>query len=198
MIGESIHISERAAGLRKAFDRGLRRAAASSIPSRRRISYRSSVGGDPYMLRLAEIAGFFADKKVTRLPSRVAELSGVAGFRGTMLPVYDLAALLRYPPSPSARWMAIAAEAPLALTFDSFDGHFRFAADAIAARDERRCRGPPPARRPHRPVRSTDHRHFRQSSPRSADARRYREQRRSIDPWTVIGHSARRSSRASL
>jgi chemotaxis signal transduction protein len=135
MIGESIHISERAAGLRKAFDRAFAEPQHhDSVATTDFLSIR--VGGDPYMLRLAEIAGFFADKKVTRLPSRVAELSGVAGFRGTMLPVYDLAALLRYPPSPSARWMAIAAQAPLALTFDAFDGHFRFATDAIAARDE--------------------------------------------------------------
>ena len=94
-----------------------------------------NVGGDPYALRLGEVAGLFADKKVTRLPSGVAELSGVAGFRGAIVPVYDLAALLRYPASQTARWMVIAAEAPIALAFNSFDGHCRFAADAVAVRD---------------------------------------------------------------
>jgi chemotaxis signal transduction protein len=134
MISESVHISERAAALRAAFDRTFVEAQHyDSVATADFLSIQ--VGGDPYMLRLSEIAGFFADKKVTRLPSRVGELSGVSGFRGTMLPVYDLAALLGYPIAKSARWMAITAEVPVALAFDSFDGHFRFATDAIAARD---------------------------------------------------------------
>jgi len=43
---------------------------------------------------MAEVSGLFADKKVTRLPSPVSELSGIAGLRGAVLPVYDLAMLL--------------------------------------------------------------------------------------------------------
>jgi chemotaxis signal transduction protein len=118
--------------LRRAFDRSFVEAKHyDEVASEDYLSIR--VGGDPYVIRLNEIGGLFADKKVTGLPSRVAELAGVAGFRGAMVPVYDLAALLRYPTSQSARWMVIAAKAPVALAFDSFEGHFRFAQDAAAS-----------------------------------------------------------------
>lgn len=134
MIEADVHISDRAAELRRAFDRSFVEVQHfQSVATEDFLSV--NVGGDPYVLRLGEVAGLFADKKVTRLPSGVAELSGVAGFRGAIVPVYDLAALLRYPASQSARWMVIAAEAPVALAFDSFDGHCRFATDAVAARD---------------------------------------------------------------
>jgi chemotaxis signal transduction protein len=134
MIGEDVHISKRAAGLREAFDQSFV-VAQHYDPVDTADFLAIRVGGDPFMLRLGEIAGFHADKKITPLPSRVAELRGVAGFRGTMIPVYDLAALLRYPNAKSPRWLAIAAAAPVALAFDSFDGHFRFAADTVASRD---------------------------------------------------------------
>lgn len=134
MIEQRAHISERADGLRQAFD--------LSFVEARRLETKETedllaveIGGDPYMLRLAEIAGFLSDKKVTRLPSSAPELSGVGGFRGAIMPVYDLAALLKYPPSRTTRWMVIAAAAPVALAFDEFDGHHRFAADEIVVRD---------------------------------------------------------------
>jgi purine-binding chemotaxis protein CheW len=133
-IGEAVHISDRAAALREAFDRSfVEPQHCDAVATEDFLAIR--VGGDPHMLRLAEIAGFYSDRKITGLPSRAAALAGIAGFRGTMLPVYDLAVLLKYAPSQSARWMAIAAEAPLALTFDSFEGHFRFRSDVVAERD---------------------------------------------------------------
>lgn len=126
--------SERAADLRRAFDSGF--VEPKAVVSNATEDFLAiEVGGDPYMLRLSEVAGFFVDKKLTPLPSGVAELRGVAGFRGAIVPVYDLAALLHYPQAQSARWVAIAAEAPIALAFASFEGHFRFAADAIASHD---------------------------------------------------------------
>jgi purine-binding chemotaxis protein CheW len=134
MVEEAVHISDRAAALRQAFDRSFVEPQHYDVTETEDF-LAIRVSGDAYMLRLTEVAGFYADKKITRLPSRVAALAGVAGFRGTMLPVYDLAVLLKYPPSQSARWMALATEAPLALTFDSFEGHFRFPIGTIAARD---------------------------------------------------------------
>ena len=132
MIETNLHISDRAAELRHAFDRSFVEAhEVESVATEDFLAIH--IGGDPYMLRLAEVAGLYADKKVTGLPSRIPELSGVAGFRGAMVPVYDLAALLRYPPSLRARWMVIAAEAPVAFAFDAFDGHLRFPRDAIAS-----------------------------------------------------------------
>jgi chemotaxis signal transduction protein len=135
MSAAELHISEQAAGLRRAFDRSfVELQHFEPVATEDFLSIH--VGGAPYLLRLTEIAGLFVDKKIAWLPTRVAELKGVAGFRGRMVPVYDLAALLRYPPSGATRWMVMAAAAPVALAFDAFDGHFRFARDAVASRPE--------------------------------------------------------------
>jgi purine-binding chemotaxis protein CheW len=98
------------------------------------------IGGDPYALRLTDVAGLHNARKITAVPSRVAELRGIAGFRGTTLPVYDLAALLHYPHAESPRWLAIAAAAPVAFAVEEFGGHFRVPADAIASYDSDQSR----------------------------------------------------------
>jgi len=139
-MGSDAHISERAEGLREAFDRSFV-GVQHYDPVETEDFLAISAGGDSFMLRLGAIKGFFADKKVTPVPSRVAALRGLAGFRGTMLPVYDLAALLGYGTSREPRWIAIAAEAPIAFAFDSFEGHFRFQKDAIAARSAAEAAG---------------------------------------------------------
>jgi purine-binding chemotaxis protein CheW len=133
MNAVELHVSERAAELRRSFDRSfaeLQNSVAVATDDFLAIH----AGGDPYMLRLSEVAGLHVDRKVTPMPSRIVELRGLAGFRGSMLPVYDLAALLAYPSAEAPRWIVIAAEAPVALAFDSFDGHFRSPREAVASR----------------------------------------------------------------
>ncbi len=93
------------------------------------------LGNDPYMIRLTETAGLFADRKVTRLPSPVAELRGVAGLRGAVLPVYDLAALLGYAAAPAARWLVVAKSAPVAFAFELFDGQLRIDLAEVVSHD---------------------------------------------------------------
>lgn len=90
------------------------------------------LAGHPHAIRMAEIAGLFVDVKVTPCPSPLAEFRGIAGFRGTLTPVYDLAVLLGYPKSPG-RWLALAKGGALGLVFDTYDGHFRIEPAAIAA-----------------------------------------------------------------
>lgn len=132
-LGEDI--TDLAGDLRRAFDQSFAGAADTAwVATEDFLSV--TVGGDPYALRLSEVAGFHADKKITPLPSAAAELIGVAGFRGAIVPVYDLGALLNYPASEAARWLVIAAEAPVALAFDAFEGHNRFAADVVASHDD--------------------------------------------------------------
>jgi purine-binding chemotaxis protein CheW len=124
----------RAAHLRAVFDRSF--VAAREIGEAETADFISiRAAGDPYLLRLSQIAGFFVDKRITRLPNGAAELAGIAGFRGTMMPVYDLAALLGGAPAREPRWMVVAADAPVALTFESFERHHRLPVGAIAARD---------------------------------------------------------------
>lgn len=134
-----LNISERAVELRRNFDRSFVEAVhVETIATEDFLSIH--VAGDRYVLRLVEIAGLFADRKVTPLPSRIAELRGVAGFRGAMVPIYDLAALLGYPLSADARWMAVAAGNGVGLAFDSFDGHFRAPSATVASRSESESR----------------------------------------------------------
>jgi purine-binding chemotaxis protein CheW len=78
---------------------------------------------DPFALRLSEIAGLFVDRPVTPIPTPFPDLLGVTGFRGTVIPVFDLGALLGYPAAAAPRWLTLSAGAsPVALAFDGFEG----------------------------------------------------------------------------
>ena len=85
--------ADRVTELRDAFDRSFAQAPSTEAAAVENL-LAIRVGAHPYALRMAEVSGLFADKKVTRLPSPVSELSGIAGLRGAVLPVYDLAMLL--------------------------------------------------------------------------------------------------------
>src|SRR5689334_2101663 len=69
-------------------------------------------GGRRYALRLAQTSGLHPDRPVTPLPGPVTALLGLAGFGGTIVPVYDLAALLGHPGPDQPRWLVLAAGAP--------------------------------------------------------------------------------------
>ena len=120
----------RAADLRFAFDRSFAmKRRADTAASEDLLAIR--LGSEAYALRLSEIAGLFADKKITRVPGRNAGLLGIAGFRGAIVPVYDLQTLLGATAMEVPRWLVIASAAPVAFAFDAFDGHLRIAHDAM-------------------------------------------------------------------
>lgn len=123
-------IEHSAQGLKRAFD-----GSFASAPERRDADTEDflaiRLGGDPYALRLREISGLFADRRISPLPSGLAELLGIAGFRGTILPVYDLRALLGYPASSTPRWLVTSADKPLSFAFDAFEGHMRLERSVI-------------------------------------------------------------------
>jgi purine-binding chemotaxis protein CheW len=122
---------DRVTMLRDAFDGGFARARATdAVPRESLLAIR--IGADPYALPMTDLAGLFAGKKITRLPGSVSALLGVAGFRGTVLPVYDLAVLLGYARTATPRWVVAVAAAPVALAFDAFDGYLTVPHDAIA------------------------------------------------------------------
>jgi chemotaxis signal transduction protein len=86
------------------------------------------VGGDPFAIRLGEVAGLFADRKIVPLPSPVPELLGVAGFRSGLIPIYSLRGFLGYPPASEIppRWLILAGSGHLVgLAFDQFEVHLR-------------------------------------------------------------------------
>jgi chemotaxis signal transduction protein len=83
-------------------------------------------GGRPYALRLSQTSGLFPDRPVTPLPGPLPALLGLAGFAGTVVPVYDLAALLGHPVADQPRWLVLATGSPpLGLAFHDLDGHVR-------------------------------------------------------------------------
>jgi chemotaxis signal transduction protein len=89
------------------------------------------VADDVFAIRLCEIAGLHAGKKVTRVPGGDPALIGLAGFRGAIQPVYSLAVLLGLHSQAVPRWLVIAASARLALAFDGFEQHLRVPPDRI-------------------------------------------------------------------
>jgi chemotaxis signal transduction protein len=129
-------ITARAAQLRLAFD------AAFAEPVRLDATLNEDllavrVGTQAFAIRLSEISGLFADKKITPVPGGHAALRGVAGFRGTIVPVYDLQTLLGHGNAQTPRWLVVAAAAPVALAFEVFDGQLRVARDAVLPQPSR-------------------------------------------------------------
>jgi len=87
-------------------------------------------GAELVALRVLEISGLLKARTVVPVPSARSELVGVCGVRGTVLPVYGLARLLRIPEEPAAaRWMVLAG--PVALAFGGLEGHLVVAAEEL-------------------------------------------------------------------
>jgi purine-binding chemotaxis protein CheW len=123
--------NNRAAALQAAFDRSFAVAPDANVVTNDGL-LAIRVGATPYLVRLTEVSGLFADKKVTALPSPVRELLGIAGLRGTVLPVYDLGMMLGFPKAAAPRWLLVAAAAPVGLAFDGFDGYVSAPREAVA------------------------------------------------------------------
>ncbi len=149
--------SETAAALQLDFDRSF------SEPKRTGTAVSDDLlavrlGTDSYALRFSEIAGLFSDKKITRLPSHLPALVGIACVRGAILPVYDLSVLFGYGTIGTSRWLVLAASEPVAFAFDGFEGHLRLPRAAIVphegVRDVARSHVREVARAPglHRPI----------------------------------------------
>ena len=123
-------VAGRAAELRLAFDRAyaepahLDKALTEDLLAIR-------VGTQAFAIRLSEISGLFADKKITPVPGGHAAPCGIAGLRGVIVPVYDLQSLLCGSPPATSRSLAISAAAPLAFAFEAFAPQLRVSPDAI-------------------------------------------------------------------
>jgi chemotaxis signal transduction protein len=118
--------------LRRLFDAGFA-APAASRSQRLEDLLAIRVGPDPYALRISEIAGLHVGLKIVPVPSPVAQLLGIAAIRGLMAPIYDLAALLRYPPAANPRWFIFArAPQPVGLAFETFESHLQVSQSSLA------------------------------------------------------------------
>jgi purine-binding chemotaxis protein CheW len=121
--------------LRGEFDRSFAEPARShDVEHVELLSIRA--GGRPYAIRLSQTSGLHPDRPVTVLPGPLPALLGLAGFAGTAVPVYDLAALLGHPVTERPRWLVLATgRPPLGLAFHDLDGHVRVDAAAIVGED---------------------------------------------------------------
>jgi purine-binding chemotaxis protein CheW len=123
-------LARQAVALQKAFD------GAFAEPLRPRQSGGTDLlavrlGGERWTIPLTSISGLHSDKKITPLPGITPGLLGLAGFRGVLVPVYDLAARIGLAPVTSPRWMVLAAARPIAFAFAELDGHLRSEAGGI-------------------------------------------------------------------
>lgn len=87
------------------------------------------VSGDAYAIKVGEIAGLVTGRKIVSLPGPIPELLGLAGVRGTLVPVYSLKAVLGYgSDDEQPRWLALCGpEECFAVAFHEFEGYLRIA-----------------------------------------------------------------------
>jgi purine-binding chemotaxis protein CheW len=123
---------ERVAELRDAFDRSFAMPTGNRAEVRRMFLV-LAVGAERYAIALDAILGIEKHRKIVPLPLHAPGLMGLAGFRGQLVPVFSLAALLRAAeatePSP---WLVFCkGPTPMALAFDQFAGSERVAGSDI-------------------------------------------------------------------
>lgn len=125
---------DRAAELRRAFDRAFAEAPAARATAPESV-LAVRVGGDPYAFRAADVVALHRDLVVSPYVVGVARaLLGLAAFRGVPVPVYDLGELFGVPPRAAPRW-AVLVRAPslVALAFDRFEAHALVGAGNLVA-----------------------------------------------------------------
>ena len=133
-MNESPVVESKAAELRQAFDLSFALPppqASQEVEDLLTIR----VAGDPYAIRLSDIAGIVAGRRVIPVPAVTLDLLGLAGIRGGVVSVFGLASILGYGQAPgSPRWMILCgAEEPIALAFSDFEGYLRLPKSSLHA-----------------------------------------------------------------
>jgi chemotaxis signal transduction protein len=116
--------------MRREFDRAFAQAPAAEGAAWEDLLV-VRAGQDAYAVRLREVAGLFLDTRIVRFPGAPPAQLGLVGLRGTILPAYDLRAMLGYAVGGAPRWLLTAASARVALAFDRFEGHRRVSRETI-------------------------------------------------------------------
>ena len=123
--------ADRASALREAFDRSF--AEAPSSEREELVDLLAlHAGGRPYAIVLDECAGLYRGRPVTPLPESAPGLLGLAGFRGVVVPVYDLSSLLGHADAGETRWLMLVGAGSVAIGFDEFEGYLRVPRGAIS------------------------------------------------------------------
>lgn len=130
MNGRQAGLAATAPDLRREFDRSFAHGVAERA-DRLEDLLAIRIAGEAYALRLAEVRGLSVGRPVVPLPRPGPALMGLAGVRGAIVPVYDLARLLGCPPVAASPWLALAAGAPVGFAFEAFEGQLRLPREAI-------------------------------------------------------------------
>ena len=102
------------------------------------------IAGDAFAVRLRDIDGVVANRRVVPFPGGHSDCLGVAGIRGLTVPVFDLAALLGYGAGGEApQWMVLSGrDDAIALAFDDFDGYLRLPRSSFRVEEKLRSTRP--------------------------------------------------------
>jgi purine-binding chemotaxis protein CheW len=84
-----------------------------------------------FAVDLADVAALHVRKRITRFPTPIPGLLGVAAFRGSVVSVHDARALLGYP-SQRPPDTVVLTKLGFALAFDGFERHLRVERAALA------------------------------------------------------------------
>jgi chemotaxis signal transduction protein len=119
--------SARAGQLRRDFDQGFAEPLRSGKEELEAL-LTLRVGGEPYAVKIAEITGLIADRRIVSLPAMAPAFLGIVGLRGSVVPVWSLGALLGYAANTEVpRWLILAGgdgnRQALGLAFEQYDGH---------------------------------------------------------------------------
>lgn len=87
-----------------------------------------------YALPLQELSGAFVLKSLLPLPGAPPALLGLAGFRGTVVPIYSLATLLGLEESRPPACAALLHQNQLGLAFSSLRGQLRVLSTSLQIR----------------------------------------------------------------
>ena len=133
--------ADNARQLREQFDRSF--ALPPSLPAAGSVNLLTiRIGAEPYAIRLADIRGLHADRRILEVPGPMPELLGVTNFRGQIVPVYQLTTLLGKAAAGAPRWMVLVqGSAPLAFAFEAFESHICASAEQLIAAADAGGRG---------------------------------------------------------
>ncbi|XXY49250.1 chemotaxis protein CheW [Sorangium sp. So ce269] len=124
-------LAERLAELQRAFDASFA-APAEARPEEPARGLAIRAGDRRLVARVDELAAVEPCRRIVPLAGGPPGLLGLAGLRGRLVAVYDLAALVAGRPragvaGPAPRWLLVCAEHPeIALAIDELEGHARF------------------------------------------------------------------------
>ncbi len=134
-----MRLDGRTAALRRAFDESFAAPPAEESHELEDL-LKIRVAGDPYAIRLRDIAGVVARRKIVPVPGGTPDLLGSAGIGGGIVPVFALGLLLGYGQAAEApSWMVLCGpDEPIALAFPELEGYARLPRSQIHLDDNLR------------------------------------------------------------